>query len=277
MKLGSFLREVSEALESRGIENGALDAEVFVSHFGGIARHKIKTEPDMELPGPLVEVLQEAVKRRLNFEPVAYIIGHREFYSLDFKVNASVLIPRPETELLVDMAIYWASYGQSLLDLCTGSGVVAVSVKKNRDDLEVSASDISPQALEVARENSGTLLGEGKVNFFQGDLFEPFEGEKFHVITANPPYIDPGERESLEKDLAFEPDLALFCDRGGRDVIGRIVESAPEFLHDGGVLLLEIGHDQRDFVSDLGRSFNYEVSVLNDYSGLPRVATLRKE
>ncbi len=276
MKLGAFIQKVSETLDSAGIENSRFDVEVLVSHFGGIEIHKIKTEPDMELENSLVEVLEEAVRRRSRFEPVAYIIGHREFYSLDFKVNENVLIPRPETELLVDMAIYWAKYGQSLLDLCTGSGALAVSVKKNRADLEVSASDISESALNVACENARILLGENKIDFFLGNLFEPLGGKKFHVIAANPPYIDPAERENLQQDLAFEPSLALFCDDHGRELISRIIESAPDYLHEGGVLLLEIGHDQRDFVLDRGSSLGYEVSVLNDYSGFPRVATLRR-
>jgi len=276
LKLKDLLKDAVSRLESAGIPNPSVDAEVLLSYFGKIENYKIKTEPEMEIESSVVKAMEEAIARREQFEPVAYITGTKEFYSLDFKVNKDVLIPRPETELLVDMGIYWAKYSGSLLDLCTGSGAAAIAIKKNRQDLYVAASDISNDALKVAKENSENILGRGRIDFSQGDLFEPFEGETFDVIVSNPPYVNPEEKENLQRDLEFEPRNALYCDDNGRAVIERIISGASDYLNDGGVLLLEIGHDQKDFVISKGNDFGFESSVLNDYAGLPRIATLRK-
>lgn len=276
MNLGQIFRETVKKLENAGIPSPKLDAEVLICHVLEIESYKIVTEPDTEIAAGEIESINEVVSRRLNFEPVAYITGHREFYSLDFTVNRNVLIPRPETELLVDMGIYWGGYNESLLDLCTGSGAVAISIKKNRKDLQVSASDISHGALEVAMENASDILGESMIGFHHGSLFDPFEGMKFNVIVSNPPYIDPNESGNLQRDLGFEPEEALYCEDRGRSVIKDIISQSPDYLLDGGTLILEIGHDQKDYVVEQGELNGFEVSVLNDYAGLPRIATFKQ-
>jgi len=214
--------------------------------------------------------------RRLKFEPVAYITGVKEFYSIEFEVNKDVLIPRPETELLVDMAVYWGGNGARVLDLCTGSGAIAVVLKHSRPDLDVYASDVSEKALKVAKKNAVEILGPKKINFVHGDLFTPFEGEKFNLIVSNPPYVDAELQGKLQKEIDFEPEIALFAGNKGTDIIKKIIEESVEHLEEKGILLLEIGSDQHDFIHAIGEKCGFIVSVLNDYSGFPRVATLKK-
>jgi len=191
-------------------------------------------------------------------------------------VNKDVLIPRPETELLVDMAIYWAGLNSSVLDLCTGSGAIAVALKHSRGDLDVCASDVSARALKVAEKNAERLLGKRRISFFEGDLFAPFKNEKFDLIVSNPPYVAGDLKGELQKELDYEPHNALYAEDDGRAVIRRIIEEAPAYFEEKGVLLLEIGSNHREFIEDEGKRRGFTVSVLNDYAGLPRVATLKK-
>jgi release factor glutamine methyltransferase len=239
-------------------------------------RHQLLTWNDRILSDTEKSAIDKAVKRRLKFEPVAYITGMKEFYSLEFTVNKDVLIPRPETELLVDMAIYWGGLNASVLDLCTGSGAIAVALKHSRGDLDVCASDISAKALKVAEKNAEKILGKRRISFFEGDLFSPFKDEKFDLIVSNPPYVAGDLKGALQKELDFEPHDALYADDDGRAVIRRIIDEAPLYLEEKGVLLLEIGSNHREFIEDAGRKRGFTVSVLNDYAGLPRVATLKK-
>ena len=175
MRLDNYIKDITARLSDAGIESARLDCEVLVAHALDLERYKLITDSCRNLAPDEIKKIERMVKRRLNSEPVAYITGTKEFYSLDFIVNKHVLIPRPETELLVDMAIYWAGINSSVLDLCTGSGAVAASLKHSRRDLDLYASDISPEALKVARKNSLIINGKGGVKFYRGDLFEPIK------------------------------------------------------------------------------------------------------
>ena len=174
------------------------------------------------------------------------------------------------------MALYWAPMHSDVLDLCAGSGAIAVALKKARPDLTVTAADISGMALEVARENAERVLGAGKISFCHGDLFSPLKGKVFDLIVSNPPYVDIELKGTLQKELDYEPAQALYCGDNGRAVIAKIIDGAVEHLADDGVLLLEIGSDQRAFVEEDGAAHGFQVSILNDYAGFPRVATLKK-
>ncbi len=277
MKLGEYLGNATSLLEKTGIHTSRLDAEVLAAHALCIERYKILTDTNRELTETEISAIDRLIERRQNFEPVAYITGVKEFYSLEFLVTRDVLIPRPETELLVDMALYWAGMGASVLDLCAGSGAIAISLKKSRPDLEITASDISGMALDVAKENTEKLIGQDKIHFVHGDLFSPFDGKVFDLIVSNPPYVDINLAGTLQKELDFEPAKALYCADSGREVIGKIITGAGQHLYDDGVLLLEIGSDQRAFVEETGAASGFSVSILNDYAGFARVATLKKQ
>lgn len=276
MRLDEYIKDITGRLIDAGIESARLDCEVLLSHALNVEKYKLITDGNRDLTSDEIKKIERLVKRRCNFEPVAYITGSKEFYSLDFIVNKHVLIPRPETELLVDMAIYWAGMNASVLDLCTGSGAVAVALKHSRRDLDVVASDISAEALKVARKNSLSINGKAEIKFYRGNLFEPFKGKKFDVIISNPPYVGSDEADSLKKDLFFEPEIALFASENGRAIIEKIIVESVDYLNEKGTLLLEMGNNQGAFVTKLGEEKGYTVSILNDYSGLPRVATLKK-
>ncbi len=276
MLLADIVKSLALRFRDAGISNPSLDAEVLTAFILDIERYRIITDKERLLTKSEITAIEKLAERRLKFEPVAYITGMKEFYSLDFIVNSDVLIPRPETELLVDMAIYWAARGGSALDLCTGSGAIAVTLRHSRSDVEVYASDISEKALKTAKKNSERILGPKKIKFLQGDLFEPFAAKKFNLIVSNPPYVDSALKGKLQKEIDFEPEIALFAGKNGTEIIDKIISSAPEHLEENGVLLLEIGSDQYSFVKTRGESCGFIVSVLNDYAGLPRVATLKK-
>ncbi len=275
MNIACYVIEATERLRSVGIENPGLDAEVIIANCLNLERYQLVTWRDRVLSSEEISLIEKKIKRRLKKEPVAYIIGKKEFYGLDFLVTKDVLIPRPETELLVDMAIYWSPLNARVVDLCTGSGAIAIALKYTRSDLDVFASDISQKALKIAKKNCENLLGKNKISFLAGNLFEPLQSEKFDVIVSNPPYVDYSLKGTLQKELDFEPEIALYAEDKGQAVIKQIIENSRKYLNKNGILLLEIGSDQRDFTESYGKKKGFDVSILNDYSGLPRVATLR--
>lgn len=275
VRVSQVLADLSDRMNETGIPSAVLDTELLVAHALCTDRHRLRVGGDRELTPEEERLIGRLAKRRLQFEPVAYILGSKEFYSLDFTVNRNVLIPRPETELLVDMAVYYARLNASVADIGTGSGAIAVALKHERPDLDVHATDISAKALAVARKNATRLLGKNRIRFHRGSLFEPLSGLRFQVIAVNPPYVDRKTAGSLQPDLRYEPESALFAGRGGREVVERVIQKSGRFLSDGGVLIMEIGDDMKDFVKKTGTASGFSVSVLNDYSGLPRVAVMK--
>ncbi len=268
------IRNMADRFRETGIDTARLDAEILVSHALGTERYSLALSPERDLSAQELHRMEGFAERRLRGEPVAYILNGKEFYSLNFFVDRRVLIPRPETELLVDLALYHAPMNGHVLDLGTGSGAIAVAVKHNRGDCTVLATDISDGAIAVASRNAAEILGSGAVEFRHGDLFAPVEGLRFDVIVSNPPYVDSSDMQSLQRELSFEPGEALFAGDGGTSVIRRIIGDAPCFLSPSGVLLIEIGEAMRNFVKARGVEAGFHVSVLNDYAGLPRVAVL---
>ena len=217
------------------------------------------TEEQMSMIGDLVE-------QRLSGQPLQYILGEWEFYGLPFYVDERALIPRQDTELLVETAISMIQQRgyQSCLDLCTGSGCIAVSISKHAQT-SVTASDISVDALELAQENAA--LNEVRVTFVESDLFDQIEG-KFDLICCNPPYLSKEDMEHLQKEVSFEPALALYGGADGLDFYRRIANEYQAHLNAGGALLLEIGSTQAGTAAAL---FAAKTSVLNDLAGNPRV------
>ncbi|TAL36789.1 MAG: peptide chain release factor N(5)-glutamine methyltransferase [Spirochaetes bacterium] len=269
------LADITLRLERSGSLSPRLDAELIVCRTLAMERHALITERDRAITPEEDEGIESLVARRTLGEPVAYLTGTREFYSLDFSVNRSVLIPRPETELLVDLAVYYAPRGGEVADIGTGSGAIAVALKRNRGDVRVTATDISAAALKVARANAARLLGTGEIHFVKGDLYEPLRGRYFDLIVSNPPYVSPAEMAHLQRDLAFEPREALVAEDDGFQVIARVIEGAPAHLEPGGMLILETGSAHSVRVKETGAAHGFEVSVMNDYGGLPRVAVCK--
>ncbi len=275
MSIARMLDATARFFHEAGIDTARLDAELIIARAIGSDRHRLQVESDRELTGAEIKKIEALSRRRIGREPIAYILGEKEFYSLDFIVNRSVLVPRPETELLVDLSVYYAPMDSRFLDLGTGSGAIAVSVKHNRPDCRVFASDISKEALAVARKNASRITGTSSVKFVLGDLFSPWDGVRFHVIASNPPYVAMGTLDSLPGELAWEPEHALFAGKNGRETIDRIVRGAGKHLFPGGVLLLEIGSDMKDHAHRVGGMAGFDVSVMQDYAGLPRVAVMK--
>lgn len=247
---------------ARGIESPRLDAELILSDVLGLSRTQLILDYDRELEDDELGKLRGLVQRRRAHEPMAYLRGQREFFGRSFRVDKRVLVPRPDTETLVEAALR-RSAGRSLsarvLDLCTGSGAVAITLAKEQRTARVLGTDVSPDALAVARDNAARL-GAYNVGFVQADLFDGVRevlaragwSPSFDVITANPPYIPSGEITELMPDVRdYEPHLALDGGADGLDLVRRIVEQAPSYLAEGGALALEIGAGQAPAVAEL--------------------------
>ena len=278
--IGSLVKWATDDFRTRGIENPRLDAEVLVAFALGIDRTRVIIESPRPLSTDELTLLRALVKRRRSREPIAYLRGEREFYGRSFRVDARVLIPRPDTEALVDVALARSehvSLSTRLLDLCTGSGCVAITIARLRPTSRAFATDISPDALEVARENI-MRLGAYNVALVEADLFAGVGPRVFDVITANPPYIASEEIPTLMADVRdFEPRLALDGGPGGLELVRRIVEEAPPFLERGGMLAMEIGAGEANDVRALFELRGYrDVHVDRDYGKIERVVSGRR-
>jgi release factor glutamine methyltransferase len=279
--VGRVVRWAADDFRARGIESPRLEAEVLLAHALGTDRMRIIIEPERELADDELARYRALIQRRRKGEPVAYLRGYKEFYGRTFRVDERVLVPRPDTEILVETALRRTAdrtMGRRYLDLCTGSGCVAISLAKERPTCKVFAVDASPGALEVARENAVRLGAVFQTAWLAGDLFEPlaaWPGTRFDLITANPPYIPESEVSSLPVDIrGFEPKLALSGGADGLDVLRRIVSGAPRFLLPGGVLAVEMGMGQTSPVRELfGEAGFVDVRVDKDYGGHDRVAS----
>jgi len=232
------------------------------------------THPELILDADQHARYMALFERRLNGEPVAYILGEREFYGLNFKVSPATLIPRPETELLVDMAL-WRIPPHGifrLLDLGTGSGAIALSIAHARPDAEVIAVDVSQDALEVARENA-QRLNIGNVRLLHSDWYSALHGEYFDMIVSNPPYIAMNDAHLSQGDLRFEPRTALTSGADGLESIRLIISQSRAHLHNGSRLLLEHGYDQAEQVrAQLQQAGFAAVFSARDLAGIERVS-----
>jgi release factor glutamine methyltransferase len=276
--IGSIVKWATDDFRTRGIDNPRLDAEVLVAFALGIDRTRVIIESMRPLEPAELALLRDLVKRRRSREPIAYLRGEREFYGRIFHVDSRVLIPRPDTETLVDVALARSSHvslSMRQLDLCTGSGCVAITMARQRPTSKVLASDLSPDALAVAAENA-RRLGAYNVAFVQSDVFERIApASRFDVITANPPYIASAEIEGLMADVRdFEPRLALDGGRDGLDLVRRIIAGAPAFLDPEGVLAMEIGAGEAPATRALFEEHGYQdVQVERDYGKIERVVS----
>ncbi|WP_270803996.1 MULTISPECIES: peptide chain release factor N(5)-glutamine methyltransferase [unclassified Aeromonas] len=260
-----------------GGESPRADADVLLCHLLGCRRSYLMTWPERELDAAQQATLQTWLARRLNGEPIAHLVGEREFWSLPLKVSPATLIPRPDTEVLVEQALTRIPQGPcAVLDLGTGTGAIALALKSERPEIDVWAVDRMADAAALARENS-TALGL-PIEVRDGSWFEPL-GEsdrdntpRFAVIVSNPPYIDGADPHLEQGDVRFEPRSALVADDAGLADIRHIVAHAPAYLLTDGWLLLEHGWDQGKAVRQLLRDGGYrEVATVRDYGDNDRV------
>ena len=280
------LRAGAELLHKAGIDSARLDVEVLLRHVLGVKTAELYLDFDLVLNAAAEREFKKLLLRRAGREPVAYITSHREFWSLDFVVTPEVLIPRPETELLVERALKLATRlpGMSalnILDLGTGSGAIAVSLAKELPQARISAVDFSAVAIEIACLNARRHGVEDRVEFFCGDLFEPVteEREGYDLIVANPPYIRNGDLAGLAPEIReWEPIMALDGGADGLFYYRRIVAAAGDYLRAGGSILLELGDAMGEAVARLfadGGGFD-PAQVYRDYAGKERVIAAAK-
>lgn len=272
--LRRIVRWMSDDFVTRGLDSPRLDAELLASHALGIDRVRLYMDLDRPLVDEELKAIRELVQRRRKREPIAYILGRREFYGLSMKVTPAVLIPRPETELLVErtLSLLPEETPSRVLDVCTGSGCVAVSIAKEAPHAVVIASDLSADALEVARANAEAHAVADRVSFLLGDLFAPLAGQApFDVITANPPYLTAQELAECAPDVrAYEPKLALVADHEGFAILERLAEGASALLVPGGHILVEVGAGQAPRTAQLFQARGFTTEIHRDLAGIER-------
>lgn len=254
-----------------------LDAEVLLAHLLGKTRTYLYTWPEQNVDEPVIEAFRTLIARRAEGTPVAHLLGKREFWSLELTVTPDTLIPRPETELLVEQALARIppDAAWNVADLGTGSGAIALAIASERPRCHVIATDKSMAALEQAQANA-LRLGLQNVDFRLGSWFTPLKHERFAVIVSNPPYIRANDPHLLQGDVRFEPITALTSGLDGLDDLKEITEQAPDHLEPGGWLLLEHGYDQGEMVQSLLTAHGFiEVLGYRDGLGHERVATGR--
>jgi release factor glutamine methyltransferase len=277
--IGSLVKWATDDFRTRSIESPRLDAELIVGHALGLTRTEVIVNSDRPLDAKELSTLRDMVRRRRSHEPIAYLRGFREFYGRSFRVDKRVLIPRPETEALVEVALKRSkalSLSLRALDLCTGSGCVAITLAKELPTATMIATDISEDALVVARDNA-QRLGAYRVGFLNSDLANALSSEpaQFDLVTANPPYIASHELEGLMADVRdFEPKLALDGGIDGLDFYKRIAAEVPKLMTPGACLALEVGYGEAADVVRLLEAANFiSIEVVKDYAGIDRIVS----
>lgn len=254
------------------------DAQFLLLHTLALPATILYLEPEREIKAAELAAYEAAIARRAAGEPIQYITGQQEFYGLMLKVSPAVLIPRPETELLVEALLGRLARDRavSLIDVGTGSGAIAIALACNLPASRVTAVDMSEPALSLAKQNAAAHRVVERVRFLHSDLLKSVVGEKFDVVVSNPPYVPEADRELLEAQVReHEPELALFAGIDGLDVYKRLVPQAWEALRPGGLLAMEIGFGQQSALTSLLRDWD-EVQFLDDLQGIARVVLARR-
>jgi release factor glutamine methyltransferase len=279
---GSTLRQTlvdaSKVLQRAGNKNPARDAELLLLYATGLSRTDLITQPERQLSTAESRKYRGLVARRERSEPIQYITGEREFYGLRFTVTPDVLIPRPETEHLVEAALEriplvtpWR-----IADVGTGSGAIAVALAVARPSARITAVDISPAALQIAKQNASAHQVAERIDFAEAYLLDGIKASSLDMVLSNPPYIASGERETLDAEVReFEPATALFAGPTGVEIYERLIPQAGNVLRPNGWLLMEIGAGQQSQLSLLLKDW-IKVSFLPDLQGIPRVALAQR-
>lgn len=259
-----------------GIGTSRLDAELLIAHVLQVDRVRLYMDLDRPLSAAELSAARALVVRRRQREPVAYLVGHREFYRREFDVNAAVLIPRPDTEVLIEraLALLATDAEAAVLDLCTGSGAIAVTLAAERKNVRVTATDLSGDALEVAARNARKHGVSERVELRQGDLFAALTaGARYDLIVANPPYVCSQELPDLAPELRHEPELALTAGVDGLDVLRCLCAESADWLKPGAALLFEVGAGQAPEVARLLAEPGAltQIGVHKDFGAIDRV------
>lgn len=270
------------ALDPHLSDSARRDAETLALHLLGITRASLLADPDRELSPEQIDGYEALVSRRLQHEPIQYILGTQEFYGLPLRVTPAVLIPRPETEHLVEAVLERLPHDRSttIADIGTGSGAIAIALAKHLPLATVTALDLSPAALEVARSNAESLGLAPRIRFFHSDLLSGLPPEEQHgyfdAIVSNPPYIPTTDEAGLHPEVRdYEPSSALFAGKDGLDLYRRLIPAAYDSLQPDGLLALEIGHGQREAIASLLEGWR-QVGFVDDLQSIARVALARK-
>jgi release factor glutamine methyltransferase len=264
---------LGEALAFARAKIDRLDARLLLEHATGCTHADLLARPETPVIGPAYEQFAEWVVRRAAGQPLAYLVGEAEFRGRVFQVSPAVLIPRPETEVLIELALdkMRALAAPKVVDLGTGSGIVAISLALECPQASIATVDLSQEAIAVARNNAGRL--GAKVDFFQGDWFVPLAGQRFDLVVSNPPYVAAGDPHLALNGLPHEPQMALTDGADGLDCIRRIVADAPLHLNSGGWLLVEHGYDQGEACRNLLTAAGFKsASTFPDLAGIDRVS-----
>jgi release factor glutamine methyltransferase len=267
MNISSILQHATHQIDR-------LDAEALLCHLLQRDRSYLRAWPEREIENDLLEQFNALVTRRQQGEPLAYLIGWREFWSLKLKVSPATLIPRPETELLVEQALQRIPHDAKwrIADLGTGTGAIALAIASERPGCHVVATDFSQDALAIASENA-IQLGIKNIEFRHGDWSEPLRDEQYEMIVSNPPYIDSSDNHLQHDGLPFEPQTALTPGSDGLAALRLIIDQAKQYLAAPGWLLLEHGYDQGAAVRELLQQANYhEVTTLRDLGNQERLS-----
>lgn len=281
----SLLKKLQAQFKKAGFESPRLEAELILSEALGISRPALYLERDRQVPARRHKKICIWTKERAKGKPFAYIIGKAWFREIELLVNPSVMIPRPETELLVESALKIIREEPGLkkiLDLGTGSGAIILSLawelKGFGRDFKFFASDISPSALRLAKRNARRLGLEDQIIFQRGDLFQPFSGQKFDLIICNPPYVSETELRSLSPEIKnYEPRIALNGGKDGLELIRKILDQAPEYLYPQGWLLVEIGLGQVEKLKKMICPSLRLKAVIKDYQAIDRIVIYQRE
>lgn len=282
LTVGTVLQETARFFAKRGLESSRLEAELLMAHLLATDRLRLYMDGDRPLNAAEIGKYKDLIRRRLSGQPLAYITGKKSFLNWEFQITADVLVPRPETEILVEKAVELCrplGTGR-LLELGTGSGVIAIALAHYLPGFQIDAVDLSSAALEVAGANAKAHNLTGRINFYCGDLFAALAGLDRPVyagIITNPPYIPTAVIPTLAPEVQNEPREALDGGQSGTEVIARIISEATTYLAPDGFLALEHGYDQFPAVEQLAKAAGFTtVLSYQDYSGWPRVAVCQR-
>ena len=280
--IGKILKWTEEYFAKAGLDTPRLDAEVLLCYVLQKERIHLYVHFDQPLSKDELAQFKGYIKERVLHKPVAYIVGHKDFMGLEFKVTEDTLIPRPDTEILVEAVISRLKTGGEpgvIADIGTGTGAICLSLLNYLTSLKAVTVDISEKALAVAKENAQRLGLSDRIEFFHGDLLEPIKDRQFTAIISNPPYIPEGDIDTLAADVKdYEPVSALAAGPDGLDCYRRLVAAAGALLVDGGFLAMEIGINQREELDKLAKESDWgQVEVVKDLAGIDRVVILWKQ
>jgi len=282
--VGQALKNISKLFKNKGIVNSERETEILLSYFLGMSRSEIYLNSDKILKDAEKTRLEKKIQKRIDKIPLQYITKHQEFMGMDFLVRKGVLIPRPETEILVEEVIkrlknYKYSNNLKVVDLGTGTGIIAISIAKFIKDIIIYATDISKKSLQIALKNAQRHYCKDKIMFLRGDLFEPFMGRikkrSLDGIISNPPYINSYDFKLLPPEIKNnEPEIALYGGIDGLDYYRKIIRKSPQYLKKNGFIALEIGLNQYQKIEEMvlkNENYKQNVEIIKDYSGIERV------